>query len=111
MPYIFDEWAADQAGGATRVRRPRRACVRLGTLGALRRGLWESSENDRARLAEFARFHGCSRPTTRWHGPSWRRARVLVTSRLETIEAIAVALLEQGTVKGEELEAIILGPS
>ena len=60
-------------------------------------------------LTQRAGWAGLSRPTTRWHGPSWREARKLVASRWDAVETLAEALLRKGTVSGSEIEEIMVG--
>ncbi len=70
--------------------------------------IWWTSEQDRKGLSMFADRGSSSRPTTRWHGPSWRRARALLASRWDEVEAVADALLQRGTVRTKKIEATLL---
>ena len=69
--------------------------------------MWNESAVDRAGLAEYASRRKRSRPTTHWHGPSWRRARTLLDSHWDDVEAVTDALLKRGTVRSNTVEKIL----
>lgn len=73
--------------------------------------LWAASGLDRANLARFAEALGLSRPTNRWHGPSWERARHLISGHSAGLEAIAAELLSRGSLTGIHVEALVAGRS
>jgi len=69
--------------------------------------LWDHSEQDRENLATFAQHLGLFRPANCWHGPSWRRARWLISSQWPAVEAIAAELLYQPSMAGSRIEALV----
>jgi hypothetical protein len=69
--------------------------------------LWDHSEQDRENLASFAQGLGLSRPANCWHGPSWRRARWLVSSHWAAVDVIAAELISRRSMAGRRIEALI----
>lgn len=70
--------------------------------------IWEHSESDRENLEWFARWLGARRRADRWHGASWRRARALVVSHWDAVEAVSEALLSRRRIDGAQAERLVL---